>query len=113
MHAHLSLQSCLTPCNPMDCSLPGSFVEILQARIGVGCVPSSRDLPDPGIESMSVMSPALAVGFLTTSATWEARWWQCKKVQLLRKTVVMILQKVKHRLTYDPAISAQAYTRKN
>ena len=28
-----SLQSCLTLCDPMDCSLPGSFVhEILQAR---------------------------------------------------------------------------------
>ena len=27
-------QWCLTPCNPMDCSLPGSSVhEILQARI--------------------------------------------------------------------------------
>ena len=29
-----SLQSCLTPCDPMDCSLPGSSVHwILQARI--------------------------------------------------------------------------------
>ena len=74
--------------------------------------------PLPGIfptqgSNPCLLSPALAVGFLTTSATWEARWWQCKKVHLLRKTVVMILQKVKHRLTYDPAISAQAYTRKN
>ena len=33
MHAKL-LQSCLTLCNPMDCSLPGSSVHgILQARI--------------------------------------------------------------------------------
>ena len=34
-----SLQFCLTPCCPMDCSLPGSSVQrILQARIhGVGC----------------------------------------------------------------------------
>ena len=30
----VSAQSCLTLCNPMDCSLPGSFVHgILQARI--------------------------------------------------------------------------------
>ena len=29
------------------------------------------DLPDPGIESVSLMSPALAGGFFTTSATWE------------------------------------------
>ena len=30
------------------------------------------DLPDPGIESISLMSPALAGGFFTTRATWEA-----------------------------------------
>ena len=32
--------------------------------------PPPRDLPDPGIEPAS---PALAGGFFTTSATWEAR----------------------------------------
>ena len=30
------------------------------------------DLPDPGIEPASLMSPALAGGFFTTSATLEA-----------------------------------------
>ena len=34
--------------------------------------PSPGDLPDPGIEPMSLMFPALAGGFFTTSATWEA-----------------------------------------
>ena len=34
--------------------------------------PSPGDLPDPEIEPMSLMSPALAGGFFTTSATWEA-----------------------------------------
>ena len=34
--------------------------------------PSSGDLPDPGIEPTSLMSPALAGRFFTTSATWEA-----------------------------------------
>ena len=29
------------------------------------------DLPDPGTEPASLMSPALAGGFFTTSATWE------------------------------------------
>ena len=38
---------------------------------GLPC-PPSRDLPDPGIEPMSLMSPAWAGGFFTTSATWEA-----------------------------------------
>ena len=33
-----SLQSCLTLCDPMDCSLPGSSIRgILQARTRVGC----------------------------------------------------------------------------
>ena len=31
-----------------------------------------QDLPHPGIEPTSLRSPALAVGFFTTSATWEA-----------------------------------------
>ena len=34
--------------------------------------PSPGDLSDPGIEPASLMSPALAVGFFTTSATWDA-----------------------------------------
>ena len=44
-----SLQSCLTLCNPMDCSLPGPSVhESLQARILEWvAVPSSRDSSQP------------------------------------------------------------------
>ena len=45
----------------VGCSQPGSSVHgIIQARI-LECVamPSSRDLPDPGIEPPSLMSPAL------------------------------------------------------
>ena len=34
--------------------------------------PSPGDLPNPRIEPTSLMSPALAGGFFTTSATWEA-----------------------------------------
>ena len=34
--------------------------------------PSSGDLPDPGVEFVSLMSPALVGGFFTTSATWKA-----------------------------------------
>ena len=34
--------------------------------------PSPGDLPDPRIETTSLMSPELAGGFFTTSATWEA-----------------------------------------
>ena len=66
-----SLQSCLTLCDSMDCSPPGSSVHgILQARLLEWvAMPSSRDLPDPGIESVPLLSPALASGFFTTSTT--------------------------------------------
>ena len=67
-----SLQSCLTLCNAMDCSLPGSSVHwILQYLSGLPCPPPG-DLPDPGIRPMSFTAPALAGRFFTTSATWEA-----------------------------------------
>ena len=70
-----SLLSCLTLCNPVDCSPPGFSVHgIIQARSGLSCPPPG-DLPDPGIKPMSLMSPALAGGFFSTiaSATWEAQ----------------------------------------
>ena len=38
---------------------------------GLPCPPPG-DLPDPEIEPMSLTSLALAGGFFTTSATWEA-----------------------------------------
>ena len=39
---------------------------------GLPCPPPG-DLPDPGIESASLMSPALAGGFFTPTTTWEAQ----------------------------------------
>ena len=55
----------------MDCS-PLSM-GILQARILEWVVfPTPGDLPDPGIEPISLASPALVVGLFTTSITWEA-----------------------------------------
>ena len=35
--------------------------------------PAPEDLPNPGIEPISPVSPALAGGFLTTTPTWEAQ----------------------------------------
>ena len=64
-----SLQSCLTLCDPVDRSLPGSSVhEILQARIlsGLPCPPPGF-LPDPGIETASPATPALQVDSLPLS----------------------------------------------
>ena len=54
----VSRSSCLTLCDPMDCSLPCSSVHgILQARIWSGLpFPSPGDLPTPGFKPRS---PAL------------------------------------------------------
>ena len=64
-----SLQSCLTLCDPMDCSLPGSSVHgILQESILQSvAMPSSRGFPDPRIQSVSPMSPALQTDSLLLS----------------------------------------------
>ena len=55
---------------PMDSSPPGSSVcGIFQARVlewvALEKIPSPRDLPDPGMEPMSPVSPALAGKFFT------------------------------------------------
>ena len=71
----LSRFSCVRLCGPMGCNPPGSSVHgILQARILVWvAMPSSRGSSLPKVKSTSLMSPALAGGFLTTSATWKAQ----------------------------------------
>ena len=61
-------QLCLTLCNPMDCSPPGSSVHgISQARIleWISIFPSG-DLLDPGIEPVSLVSSALTGRFFIT-----------------------------------------------
>ena len=60
----------------MDCSLPGYSAH------GISCqeywcgvpFPTAENLPDPEIKPVSLVSPALAGGFFTTSAIWEAPW---------------------------------------
>ena len=66
------LQLCLTPCDPLDGQAPLSMGFSRQEYwSGLPCPPPG-DLPDPGIEPTSLMSPALAGGFFTNSATWKA-----------------------------------------
>ena len=48
---------------------------------GLPCPPPG-DLPDPGIEPVSLMSPALAGGFFTTGATWETRSYAYTSLKL-------------------------------
>ena len=51
---------------------------------GLPC-PRPGDLPNPGIEPMSLLSPALAGGFFTTSATWEGlALWRGQNLAELR-----------------------------
>ena len=61
MLSWLVAKSCLTPCDPMDCSPPGSSVPgVSQARILEWvAMPSFRGSFQPG-------SPSLADGFYTT-----------------------------------------------
>ena len=72
-----------------DHEVAGSHVQLVATPRTVGCqapqsmgfsrqeywsglpFPFPGDLPHPGIELRSLMSPALAGGFFTTSATWE------------------------------------------
>ena len=58
-------------CGSVGCSPPGSSVHgISQARILVP-FPSPKDLPDPGIEPMSPVSPALEVDFFFVKPLWH------------------------------------------
>ena len=69
-----SLQSCLTLCDPVDCSPPDSSVHgILQARILEWVpMPSSRGSSWPRDRTcISLPTPVLAGSFFTSSATWE------------------------------------------
>ena len=69
-----SFQLCPALCNPMNCSPPGSSVRgILWARmLEWVAMLSSRGIFQHRDRTESLVSPALAGGFFTTSATWEA-----------------------------------------
>ena len=80
VHAKL-LQLCLTLYDPVDCSPLGSSVHgISQVRIleCVACPPPGH-LLDTVMEPASLTSPALAGGFFTTSATWEAPLYSIRR----------------------------------
>ena len=62
--------TCPTPCNLTDCSPPGFSVCGIFFRQEYWSklpFPSPGDLPNPGIEPASPVSPALAGGFFTTA----------------------------------------------
>ena len=65
-----SLKSYLTLQDPME---PARLLfpwDFSGKNTGVGCH-DPGDLPNPGIEPTSLVSPALAGGFFTASTTWK------------------------------------------
>ena len=70
-------QSCLTLCDPIDCSLPDSFVhEFSRQEYWSGLpFPSSADLPNSGIKPASLPSPVLGGRYFLHCATWEALYF--------------------------------------
>ena len=78
---------CLTLWDSLDCSPPDSFClwNFFRQEYWSGLpLPTLRDLPDPGIKPMPLVSPALAGRFFTTSAIWETSFWN--KVLVLAST---------------------------
>ena len=72
VHAKL-LQSCLTVSLwTVACQAPLSMGFSRQEYWSGFPCPPPGDLPDPGIQPTSLLSPALAVGFITSSAIWKA-----------------------------------------
>ena len=65
----------------LSCSFATPWTEARQAPLSMGFhrqeywsglpFPPPGDLPEPGAEPVSLISPALAGGFFTTSTTWE------------------------------------------
>ena len=66
---------CLTLCDPWTVAHQAPLsMEFSRQECWSGLsFPFREDLPDPGMESVSLASPAMGGRFLTTSATWEAR----------------------------------------
>ena len=73
MHAKL-LQLCPTPWTIAFQATLSMGVSRQEYWSRLPCTPPG-DLPNPGTELMSLISPALAGGFFTTSATWEALYY--------------------------------------
>ena len=73
MLSHFSRVGLLVTLRTVACQDPLSVGFFRQEYwSGLPCHPPG-DLPDPGIQPMSLMSPALTGGFFTTSATWKAQ----------------------------------------
>ena len=80
-------KSCLALCDPPGSSLHGIF----QARVLEWvAMPSSRDLPDPGIELVSPAPAALAGGFLIIEPPRKPLIMYCRELE--NKTTLFIAE---------------------
>ena len=84
-HVRLSMTLCTIACQaPMGFSRQEYWS-------GLPCLPP-EDLPNPEIDPSSLMSPALAGRFFTTSATWEANLFSVlHKIKIPRAPCLHIL----------------------
>ena len=83
-HACSVTQSCSSLCNPIDCrptgsSVPGNFQARMLEWVAIS---SPRDLLDPGFETASLTSPALAGGLFTTVPPG-------KPINLIEQTIII------------------------
>ena len=110
---------CLVASEVSDSTTPGTVGH--QAPLSTGLSrqqywsglprPPPGDLPDPGLEPKSLVSPALAGGFFTAGATWEAlktrvQAWILKYVSLLNNADRHVsLQRVSPFIIVTPRIT--------
>ena len=89
-----SLQSCPILCNPMGCSPLGSSVHEFSTQEYWSGLPflTPGDLSDPGNEPSSLTSLALAGGFFTTNATWEALSKAKRKAKVVFGSLLLSLR---------------------
>ena len=85
-YINICAQSCPALCHPMDCSPPDSSacgIYFPGNNTGLGCHFLHQKVFLTQGEPKSLVSPALAGGFFTTSTTWEAH----QSVQFSRSVV--------------------------
>ena len=106
MHDPLPHEACVCVRSVVSDSFATPGTVALQASLPTGfsrqeyCsglpFPSPGDLPDPGIEPVSLVAPAapaLAGGFFTASSTWEALRKACRHSDIFLQILINLKEK--------------------